>query len=247
MKTKSRNKLILTARKAVTAAKVLIVVAGSAAIVLFSWRYFRYSLSYNLKNIEVKGNRALTKDEVIKASGLVKGGNLFTVRLKDTRNSLKKVNRIDTIEIVKNYPDTIVIEVEERVPVARLALSGNPPEERLVDADGVVFSGVRKDLARIVNTIDREELRNIAAFLLAIKAQDQRFYLKVTEVDGAENEELRLMHDGTRIIWGKPEKNLEKKLDDLKKVMGDLARRKIKPQYIDMRFWEEKKRDITVK
>jgi len=227
--------------------RILIVMAGITVFILLALKYFIGSQIYKLKHIEVKGLKTLTREEIIKVSGLSINENIFRIKAADAKKCLKNISRIDTIEIIKNYPDTVVIEVKERVPVARVELSGNPAAERLMDANGIVFPGSRAELPRIVNAIKREELRNIASFMQAIKTADQQFFKGVSLINGARTDELRFLHGETEIIWGIIEVDLRAKLADLKKVMEDLKTKNREPQYIDARFWEKNKRDITVK
>ena len=106
MKTK-KKKRILT-KKARNLACVLLVIV--TIILVFSSKLFF------INNIEVVGNSKLTENEVISISGVVKDVNIFSLnKLKAKRNLLEN-SYIEDVTITRELPNTIRIEVNEKVP-----------------------------------------------------------------------------------------------------------------------------------
>jgi hypothetical protein len=122
------------------------VAAGLALVALwFSVRaaghgitgvFLRENPHFTLKNLDVRVNGNLRREEVIRRleGWKVKVGqsNLFDLDIPVLRERLMKYVMVSKADFRMQLPDTLVVEVTERVPVARLA-GGS---ERLIDPDG---------------------------------------------------------------------------------------------------------------
>ncbi len=89
-----------------------------------------------VSSIEVRGEKRLTGREIIDLSGIKEGDNIFAVDLKSVSEKLSRQPWIRFAEVDRRLPDSIVIRVEERHPVA-LARIGD--RLFLVDSDGTCF------------------------------------------------------------------------------------------------------------
>ncbi|MEW6697144.1 MAG: cell division protein FtsQ/DivIB [Bacillota bacterium] len=89
---------------------------------------------FEIKTIAVSGNRQLTKEEVIKFSGLHIRANLFKVNLSEAEKRLSLVPLIKSSEMQRSLPNEIKINVVERKAVALLPVQNGFIK---VDADGV--------------------------------------------------------------------------------------------------------------
>lgn len=91
---------------------ILVVVLGGSVI------FFRVS------DIAVSGESRYTEDEIVAASGIQRGDNLFLVsRLGTARNIRARLPYVDEVSIRRALPDEVVIEVSECTPAA--VVSGN--------------------------------------------------------------------------------------------------------------------------
>ncbi len=111
---------------------------------------------FQIRRIEVTTDGDL-KAELIREYAKVREGlNLFAVRPKEIRETLLSVPVIENAQVGRRLPDTLVIEVAERVAVARLGRpgSGSP---LAVDATGHVLgpSSVRASLPVILGVRDK--------------------------------------------------------------------------------------------
>lgn len=80
---------------------------------------------FGVSSIMVEGNKILSDEAVIKASGIVEGDNLF---FADTDKSEKKINALGYVKKVKikrKFLTRIVIEVTENTEAAYMTFSGN--------------------------------------------------------------------------------------------------------------------------
>lgn len=69
---------------------------------------------FNIANIQVNGNSKVNSDTIKSLSGLGKGQNIFKFRTSDVINEIKTNAYIDTVQVSRKIPDTIVINVTER-------------------------------------------------------------------------------------------------------------------------------------
>ena len=73
--------------------------------------------------------------------GIKNGANLAAIDFERRRREImEKIPNIRNIRITRHLPNRVEIDVEERVPVAKLGIKGrNDSSGRVVDTDGVVF------------------------------------------------------------------------------------------------------------
>lgn len=98
----------IRARKLKIIAIIILIIAAIIATML--------SPLFNIKKINVLGNSKLTKEEIISLSGINIGENLFTVMSLKTSENLKQSAYVDEAKIIKTIPDTITIDIKERIP-----------------------------------------------------------------------------------------------------------------------------------
>lgn len=88
---------------------------AAAAFIVYNSKLF------SVRRIEVGGNKALTQTEVIKASGLKLGENIFKVDLEAAKRRLVKSPWLRSAAISKQLPAIVRVQVRERVPVATVS------------------------------------------------------------------------------------------------------------------------------
>ncbi len=104
---------------------IIILVAG---FILVS------SSLFEIDTITVEGNLHLQAEEIRSASGIVPGTNIFQAQTREAEDRLEALPAIRKAELVREFPSTVRIIVEERVPVALLNIHGEFWE---VDVEGV--------------------------------------------------------------------------------------------------------------
>ncbi|AFM27332.1 cell division protein FtsQ/DivIB [Desulfomonile tiedjei] len=110
---------------------------------------------FNLKQVDVTGNRKLSRAEVVEASELEGNINLLTVDLSAIAARLKRHPWIRSASVYRRFPGQLIIEIEERTPRAIL-VAGNlyyvdeqaEPFTRHLPGDPLglpLFTGVRPE------------------------------------------------------------------------------------------------------
>ena len=86
---------------------------------------FGISIFFKVSEVEVQGNNEYSAEEIIAASGVEFGKNLFLVSASDIVDSLfKTMPYLDEVSITRKLPGTLVIHVEETQAVAVVESGG---------------------------------------------------------------------------------------------------------------------------
>jgi len=142
--TQHRNKRIL-----VVTSKVLLGLLILASIV-FGVRYgskrlFFENPDYRLSKIEVRTDGTLQREQVLQAAELREGANIFSVNLSRVRDQLQQLPQVDEVQVVRNMPGGIDIQIVERKPIAWITSDKEMADPFgaevafLVDARGVLM------------------------------------------------------------------------------------------------------------
>ena len=108
-------------------------------------------LGFTLKHVETRGNRRVSTQAIYDIAFSQQSSAMPLVDLDGTRERLLRLPWIGEARVSRRLPDTLVIEVIERVPVAVWQQNGRLS---LVDAEGVELEPVRveamPDLVRLI-------------------------------------------------------------------------------------------------
>lgn len=88
---------------------------------LLLYMLFLHMPYFNLQQLDVTGNRRLSRAEVIEASEIEDGMNLLTVDLSAIAARLRRSPWIRFASVYRRFPGKLIIEIEERTPRAILA------------------------------------------------------------------------------------------------------------------------------
>lgn len=69
---------------------------------------------FNVRSIYVRGNNYLSSKEILDASGISKGDNIFSVNTTKTIENIKKLPRVDNCEIERTLPGKVTLTVNEK-------------------------------------------------------------------------------------------------------------------------------------
>lgn len=142
--TQHRNKRLL-----VIASKALLTLLICGAI-FFGIRYgskrlFFDNPDYRLTKIEVQTDGTLQRDQILKAADLREGANIFSVNLANVHDRLQLLPQVDEVQVVRNMPGEIAIQIVERKPIAWITSDDNMSNPFasdaafLIDARGVLM------------------------------------------------------------------------------------------------------------
>ena len=205
-------------------AAVLLVgaVAGGAWLVYFSaW--------LSVSAVEVRGVAQLSAAQVREAARVPQGEALARVDLDRIRSRVEALAPVRSADVSRQWPDRVLIEVEERVAVAVVEIGG---QLQGMDDEGVVFRDYAQapaGLPRVEtgSSTGSEALREAALVVGALPGDLQA---QVDHVEVATVDEISLsLPDGRTVEWGSAEDS------ELKaRVLADLLVAAPKASYYDV-------------
>lgn len=93
------------------------------AILICGGIYFILSSYFNIKQINTIGNKKITTEELINLSKIQLEENIFKIRINQIKKNVNQNAYIDTIKINRKLPDTIEIEIVERIPTYMISFA----------------------------------------------------------------------------------------------------------------------------
>jgi cell division protein FtsQ len=157
-----------------------------------------------VRAVQVDGLVTLPADQVQEAAGIGPGTPLLRVDVEAAQARVARLPQVAEAAVTRNWPDSVVITVVERVPVA---VVGEPGQRSLVDADGVLFDMVTGATPEGVVPLDvvspgpddpatRAGIAAVASLPAAVRAQ-----VSGAAASGPDDISLTLT-DGTLVRWG---------------------------------------------
>ena len=122
-------------------------------IILAVFYFLLFLPEIQIKNIEISGNEKVDNSsiEAVSENSINKkiinfynfsiiSKSIFLANLQNINNNiLNKFPQIDSIEIKKEFPKTLILKVKERIPVAVFCQSGAIEKCFFIDKKGVIF------------------------------------------------------------------------------------------------------------
>jgi cell division protein FtsQ len=186
-----------------------------------------------IDQVRVTGLRSLSPRAVIEASGLEPGDRILWIRLSRAARKVEAIPSVADAVAERSLPQTVVINVRERVPLVRL----DKAPELFVDVEGRVFSGTNADpvptlagwrgrtrSGTSVDRVSRFVLEAFAKFPAPLRSKTQTIVVGPPLV-------LRL-DDGAEIRFGRLE-DLEQKAAAAEAVLAAEGGQKL--EYVDVR------------
>ncbi len=153
MSARGRRRRQLAALKAVAVVAVIGVAAWGIYEMVHTWENDRAAIasavkSEPVKDIVVVTDGVLGKDWAAHVLALPRNTTLMSLDLAALREKLIAAGQVRVAVLTRNFPDTLVVNLQERTPVARLQVEdGLEKKQLLVAKDGVVYEGVAYDKA----------------------------------------------------------------------------------------------------
>ena len=124
-------------------------------------------LGFTLRHVETRGNHRVSTQAIYDIAFDQQSAAMPLVDLDGTRARLLQLPWIREARVSRRLPDTIVVDVIERVPVAVWQQNGR---FSLIDADGVVLEPVGAAMPELVRLIGPDANRRYAALSALLEA-----------------------------------------------------------------------------
>jgi len=199
---------------------------------------------FAVESVTVEGAHSLDQAALVQVSGLY-GRNMVTLPEADAERRLLAIPAVRAVDIRREWPDRIVIAVQERVPVALWSVAGH---DFPVDEEAVVLGGGVPDgsAPRIVEATPGRTLApgdrvhpDAIAFARRISAESPRFLeANVAELAYEAGIGVTVIFEGgMRVTFG-DDRSYEYKIAVLSELLLDLSNQGIHPSAVDLRFGE---------
>lgn len=232
-------------------ARVLWSFFGLALFVLFLWGIHSWTVHSNaflLQKIEVKGNRILDRQDILKNVSFKRLTRLTDVQLTVIEKKIIENPFLKTVIVYRKYPSTLEVEVEERVPIAYVA----GKKVWMIDDEGVLLPKLtgKSAMALPVVThvggfqekpgrpVENAKLRQTIWFLSMLKTLDKDLFYKVNSVDYTTRKGMVVYLTSHRFpfYFGN---NLDiRQIEYMQAILKKLTRDRLvaNVQYVDLRF-----------
>ena len=110
-----------------------------ATVGTLAWGVHRYAQTtprFAIVKLDVEGTKRLARDDVLRAAGVVRGQNLFSMDIAAAERALVDSPWISSAQVTRRLPGTVRFQVVERDPRAVAVISG---KNFLVSQDGTPF------------------------------------------------------------------------------------------------------------
>jgi len=212
-----------------------IVLAGTCVSqgIRLATQSIRASKRLLVSAIDVTGNRALGREEIVKAAGLQPGANLLDIHASRVRDVLRKLPAVERVTVRRSLPGRLSVRVVERAPVALV----NVGRVYQVDDDGVLFdlgrgaitslpvvTGLRDTVgADGVRRLSAAGQRRLRAFREAMGQSDPDWAQHLSQVEFSGNGTIRLTLDGHEAVVEMDGGDVTTRLNQLRRLLEVLA------------------------
>ena len=239
-----------TVRRRVLAALGVLLAVPALGLGLYwggeqAWRWmFAENPFFEIRRIDVTTDGMLGAAHIQEYAGVRPGLNLFAVRPQDVRAALLTVPVIADAQVGRRLPDGLVIEVTERVAVARLGRPG-AGSTLAVDATGhvlgpssvrislPVIQGVRDVGLRPGDVVADPLLQDALAILQICNDEKMRAVLTVATIDVGNAEQVEVgLETGERVALSRD--RAREKLWQLREMLKEARRQGLALATYDM-------------
>ncbi|MBC8590709.1 cell division protein FtsQ/DivIB [Wansuia hejianensis] len=223
--------------------KIIFNMALFITLFTLSTLFMFNSQLFNIKNIEVKGNNILSKDEIINISGISKGENIFKMKRSTTIERINSLPYIKEAYIKRKIPNTILIDIIER---QEKMLIKNISMFLTVDQDGYILNQVESevenlpiiiglDVDKVVpgdNVFAGIEYKNLIDFI--DEGNNIGLLDQIKEIDLSIAKDINiLLNNGIHIAFGTLD-DVEYRLRLLNEILKDIEKKDLKCSKIIM-------------
>ena len=218
----------------------LVLLFSLLVILLFKLPYF------DIKTVAVENTKHISKEDVLRLADIPIGGNIFYLNTGKIIEKLKNNTYINNVTISRKFPDTIIIQVEERKAEYYSVLN---EESFVIDNNGIVLekvsdtkgkkltllvdSGLKElQIGKVIPDHDSRKLQAIRD--IATLIDSNKSGIALTKLDISDMLNITIYSNDMAILIGTYD-NVESKLNKGIAILSHEDYKNVKG-YIDVRF-----------
>jgi len=199
---------------------------------------------FRMSYIKVEGNHLLPEQDVIDWSQLEVGENLFTCDLEAVTKRIEEQSIVKRVLLRREPPETVVISLEERQPVALVA---TPIGLMGLDVDGQLFSlpqapvdlpilthlKMTKDSTGVYHS---KKLLVLTKFVTDLKNETPEFWNEISEIQVTTKNAVTVFLVGDQLTLHMHLENPKQQVQNFRAYTQASSRKIADLAYIDLRF-----------
>lgn len=209
-------------------------------VIVFTAAFLLTSSLFNIKTINVIGNKRVSQQEIIRLSGLNYQQNIFRINTKSTMKNIFLSPYVKKIKISRRLPNVIDIDIIEREPMVLAPYVGS---YLYIDEDGIVveinssikglqlplIKGLKYNTFKLGEELKVEDKQQLDSVVKLIKEiQNAGLNQEIVEINAEDTLNLQLITVKEIIINLGDDRDIQKKIPLAKAIIQDLNSKKLK-------------------
>jgi len=193
--------------------------------------------TFIIREILISGNYHLEEEEIKSALDIRSGENLFRLSFDELETRLRRIAWIKRMSFRKQFPSTLMINIEETVPKALLNLNG---QLFLINSEGNILEEIVGEgasfLPVVIGIRPEKDRGGILEALKLIDALSEKNIL-------SGKESIEIMLDSYGLVMNMDGESIRvgyggysEKLQRWKELEPEIKKRNINIDYVDLRF-----------
>ena len=187
---------------------------------------------FPIKNVTSSELINVNKDDISKAVKYLYSKSFFDIDLNHLKNKLEKIEWVRKINVRRSYPNEIIIDIEEHIPILRWN------NKMYINKYGEKFNASKIDKSIPILISDESRINEVFAYfkLFNEKLSSRKLDFKITKIMENEIRSLAIsLSSGINIQLGS--KDVNNKIPLFFEIYKSLNTRDLnKIRYIDMRY-----------
>ena len=187
---------------------------------------------FPIKNVTSSELINVNKDDISKAVKYLYSKSFFDIDLNHLKNKLEKIEWVRKINVRRSYPNEIIIDIEEHIPILRWN------NKMYINKYGEKFNASKIDKSIPILISDESRINEVFAYfkLFNEKLSSRKLDFKITKIMENEIRSLTIsLSSGINIQLGS--KDVNNKIPLFFEIYKSLNTRDLnKIRYIDMRY-----------
>lgn len=243
-----RNRKRLRDRFGVFALEAFFGLAVLGLLGFASYRYLIDTPYLLVKRLRIEGAKRLNEEDIRRTAGITDGDNMLFLRTSPVQARIAAMPYVKKCAVQRAFPDTVVIQVEERMPAATLLANNRLLE---IDREGFVLSELSRhtsdngpfitnvaglDYVETGDHLEEPSLLNALAVWCAFSSVPVSQEVRVSEIAAYGPNEILMYCDDLEyeIRWGRNDfEGQARRLDVFWRAKRDKVALN---EYIDLRF-----------
>lgn len=197
---------------------ILIIISIISIVAYFFLRH----PYFNLTNIEMEGNKTYTVED-FKNESKIYGKNYFLANIKDAEKKLSENDKIIEVDIKKEFPNTVKVEILEKTNIAYIVAKNK--EIVFIDTLGNISNkkGDTENLPEIVG-VNTDLIVNTSIFndatIKEIFDNANKYNIKFTKLNLTDKKNMFMEIDGINAYFGN-KRQIKKKFEIISKIISE--------------------------